>query len=70
MNHLLAREPATVALVIALTVALIAWTMDFRRTKRRDLDRVGLVNWTPIFFLALIAALMLTGLAMREWLVG
>ncbi|WP_240530047.1 hypothetical protein [Novosphingobium sp. PC22D] len=51
-------------------MALLAWTGDHRRMRRTDLDRVGFMPWTPIFFVSLIGALILLGLAAREWIVS
>ena len=61
-------HPAMLALGASLVLAVVAWVMDYRRARRSDLDRVGLMPWTQIFFVSLIAALILTGLALREWL--
>lgn len=61
-------HPATVGVAASLLVAAIAWWQDRRRVRRKNLDRVGLMPWTAIFFMALIVALMLAGVAMKEWL--
>lgn len=55
---------------LATCLALAAVLGDRRRMRRRDPDRVGFVPWTPIFFMALIAACVLLGLAAREWFGG
>ena len=54
----------------AVVLAALAWTGDRRRHRRRNLDRVGIMPWTPIFFLALLAAIVLLGLAARDWIAG
>lgn len=52
---------------ISAAIALMAWLGDYRRTRRRDLDAVGFMPWTAIFFLGLLAACVLLGLAARAW---
>jgi len=54
----------------ALFLAILAWFGDHRRMRRRNPDAVGFMPWTAIFFLALFAAVILTGLAAREWFAG
>lgn len=44
---------------LAALVAAFAWLADYSQTKRRNLDRVGLIPWTSIFFFALLAAVLL-----------
>lgn len=58
---------ATLGLAAA-ALALIAWLGDRRRLRRRDIDAIGWVPWTPVFFLALMAACVALGLAVRAWL--
>jgi len=53
---------------IAVLVAVVAWIGDRRRFRRKDIDRVGFMPWTPIFFCALLLAVVLLGLAARAWL--
>lgn len=55
---------------LAVAVAMLAWAGDRRRMRRSDLDAVGMVPWTALFFWALFAACVLLGLAGREWLAG
>jgi hypothetical protein len=57
-----------IAGAIAACVAVLAWVQDRRRMRRRDLDRVGFMPWTPIFFWALLAAVLLIGVSGRAWL--
>ena len=54
----------------AAIVALVAWTGDRRRIRRRDMDRVGFMPWTPIFFWSLLAAVLLLGLGGRAFVGG
>lgn len=51
-------------------LAALAWVMDRRRIRRSNLDRVGFMPWTPIFFWALLAAVLLLGLSGRAWIAG
>lgn len=53
---------------VALAVALIAWLGDRRRMRRSDPDAVGFMPWTSVFFWAMFAAVLLMGLAAREWI--
>jgi len=50
---------------VAAVLALVAWLGDHRRRKRKDLDAVGFVDWTTLFFIALLAACLLLGGAAR-----
>lgn len=54
----------------ALALAVIAWVGDRRRMRRTNLDRVGLMPWTGLFFWALLAGVLLLGLAGKAWLAG
>ncbi|MCJ2177934.1 hypothetical protein [Novosphingobium album (ex Hu et al. 2023)] len=59
-----------IAGVVAAIVALVAWLGDRRRMRRRDMDRVGFMPWTPIFFWSLLAAVLLLGLGGQSLLGG
>lgn len=56
--------------VAALGVALIALLGDRRRIRRSNPDAVGFMPWTSVFFFAVLAACVLIGLAVRQWLIG
>lgn len=56
--------------VAAAALALVAWLGDHRRVRRTNPDAVGFMPWTTVFFFALLAACVLMGLAVRQWLVG
>jgi hypothetical protein len=45
-----------IAAVGAVLVAVLAGVADWRRQRRADLDRVGLVNWPSVQMFALIGA--------------
>ena len=54
----------------ALIVAIAAWLGDRRRMRRSQPDAVGFMPWRDVFFWALLAAIMLLGLAAKAWLAG
>jgi len=51
-------------------LAILAWLGDWRRTRRAQLDRVGFVPWTGIFFASLLVAGSLLLLALSGWKEG
>lgn len=55
---------------VAAFIAALAWIGDRRRMKRRNLDRVGFMPWTTIFFWSLLAAVLLLGISGRALLGG
>lgn len=57
-----------IAGTLAALSAACAWIGDRRRINRRDVDRVGFMPWTGIFFWSLLAAVLLLGLAARAWI--
>ncbi len=63
-------EMLTLAGVSAVVLAAIAWIGDRRRMRRNNLDKVGLMPWTSLFFWALLAAIVLLGLAAQAWIGG
>jgi len=58
-------ELLALAGISAVVVAAVAWGADRRRLRRADLDRVGWMPWTMLFFWALLSAIMLVGLAFK-----
>jgi len=54
----------------AAMIAIAATLADRRRLRRADLDKVGWVPWTTLFFLALLAAVVLLALAAKARLAG
>ncbi|HKX78839.1 MAG TPA: hypothetical protein VJM34_09995 [Novosphingobium sp.] len=63
--HILAIAGAT-----AVFLTVLAWIGDARRMRRADLDRVGVMPWTALFFLSLLVACVLLGLAARAEFAG
>ena len=59
-----------VAGLAALALAGVAWLGDRRRMRRVELDAVGFMPWTSVFFWALLLAAILLGIAGRMWLAG
>jgi hypothetical protein len=49
---------------LAATLAFVAWIGDHRRMRRTQLDQVGFMPWTDIFFWALMAAVVLLGVSL------
>ena len=68
MIHL--PPPFALAGITAAFLAVIAWIGDRRRMRRADLDKVGFMPWTVIFFAALTVAIVMLGLAGRQLLAG
>ena len=54
----------------AALIAALAWWGDRRRVRRSNLDAVGWVPWTPVFFVALMVAVIGLGLAAKAWVAG
>lgn len=52
---------------ICVLMAALAWIGDRRRMKRRDLDDVGFMPWTAMFFIALMGAVLLLGISAKDW---
>ena len=50
---------------LAGLLALIAGATEWRASRRRDLDRIGLVPWGTISLLGFVAALISAALALR-----
>jgi hypothetical protein len=58
-----ARTIAEAGAVVAVVLAVVAGIAGYRQRKRRNLDRVGLFDWRSIQVFALIAAIVIAGLA-------
>ena len=54
----------------AALLAGLAWWGDRRRIRRSNLDAVGWMPWTPVFFGALMIAVIALGLAAKAWVAG
>ncbi|MEW9857011.1 hypothetical protein [Novosphingobium sp. M1R2S20] len=52
---------------MAASIALLSWLAEGRRVRRTNLDQVGFMPWTTVFFLALMAAVVMLGLGIRQW---
>jgi hypothetical protein len=52
----------------AAAVAIVAWLGDHRRTRRSQLDRVGFMPWTDVFFWSTMLAVLLLGAGARALL--
>lgn len=59
------RETLWMLAGVALLIAGGARWGEYRRHHRRDLDRVGVMPWTLVFVLALLAAASCVALAVR-----
>ncbi len=53
-----------------LLLALFALLGDWRRSKRKQVDRVGCMPWTPIFLAAVTIGFGLMLVAVKGWLAG
>ena len=56
--------------IAAAMLAALAWWGDRRRVRRSNLDAVGWVPWTPVFFAGLMVACVALGLAAKDWIAG
>ncbi|KPF91017.1 hypothetical protein IP81_12425 [Novosphingobium sp. AAP83] len=52
---------------MAFGIALCAVRGERRRLRRTNLDAVGFMPWTVIYLISFLAAIILLGLAAREW---
>lgn len=50
---------------VSLATAVLAGYAEYRRGKRRDLDRVGIMPWNAIQVFAFLAALIAAVLAVK-----
>lgn len=53
--------------VLALLLAAYAVWAERRRLRRTNLDAVGFMPWTVVYLVSFLAAIVLMGLAAREW---
>jgi uncharacterized membrane protein len=51
-------------------IALLALVGDWRRARRRQIDRVGCMPWTPVFMGAMLIGSGLFLIALKGWLSG
>ena len=58
---------AGIAGAALLIVALAAVVAERRRTRRAEIDAVGFMPWTTIFFLAFFCGVLLVSLAVKGW---
>ncbi|WP_374126807.1 MULTISPECIES: hypothetical protein [unclassified Sphingomonas] len=50
---------------IAVAIALFSGWRDWRRARRADPDAVSMIDWPTVQILALIAAVVMAGLALK-----
>ena len=48
---------------LALALAVFAGFCDYRRKRRRDLDKIGIVDWPAVQVIAVIGAAILASVA-------
>ena len=53
--------------VIALGLSLLSGWFDRQQNRRRDLDRVSLVNWRFLSTLSLLVAIVALSVATKLW---
>ncbi len=53
-----------------LLVAVIALAADWLRARRKHIDRVGCMPWTPIFLACAFVGVGLLVVALKGWLAG
>lgn len=47
-------------------VAALAWLGDHRRSRRTELDRVGIMPWQTLFFWAFMLTIILSAAALQD----
>jgi hypothetical protein len=50
---------------VALLVAVVAGFGERQRKRRKDMDKIGLMNWPLVQVLAILAALILASVALH-----
>jgi hypothetical protein len=53
-----------------MILAVVATFAEWRRSRRRNIDRVGWVPWTAVFLASFLLANVLLLLAVKGWLAG
>jgi uncharacterized membrane protein len=53
---------------LAAAIGVVAWLADRARTRRSQLDRVGFMPWTDVFFWSTMLAVLLLGAGARALL--
>ncbi|MAW98165.1 MAG: hypothetical protein CMN72_00660 [Sphingomonas sp.] len=59
--------PGWIAVAVLLVIALGCALAERARRRRRDLDRIGMINWMSLQLIALMAALLV---AAFTWVKG
>ncbi|MET1755681.1 hypothetical protein ABVV53_09450 [Novosphingobium sp. RD2P27] len=54
-----------IAAGVAALIAVLAWLAENRRVRRVNLDQVGFMPWTGLFFFAILAAVVLLALGVK-----
>ena len=60
-----AARPWWIAVAVAVACAISAGIADWRRSRRADLDRIGVLDWRTVQVLCLIVAAMLGAVALN-----
>jgi len=60
-----AARPWWIAVAVAVVLAIAAGIADWRRSRRADLDRIGVLDWRTVQVLCLIVAAMLGAVALN-----
>ncbi|GAA0282024.1 hypothetical protein GCM10009127_24200 [Alteraurantiacibacter aestuarii] len=53
-----------------LLIAVLALAGDWLRARRKDVDRVGCMPWTPIFLACAMIGVGLMVVAVKGWIAG
>jgi len=60
-----AARPGWIGGAVAVVLAIAAGIADWRRSRRADLDRIGVLDWRTVQVLCLIVAAMLGAVALN-----
>jgi hypothetical protein len=55
---------------VLLIISLLAGWADRRHMRRRDLDRISLINWRNVSAIALMPAIVLLSIGAHLWFSG